>query len=180
MVVGAWAFTALYVSADDRTDVLAVADVVPRFEVVERSDLRVVRLSTDSDFDSVEAGRLDDIVGRTAAVDLVPGSLLVEDQLLPAGERLLQADEAVIGVLLGPGEGPTGILRRGSAVLVVVRPPAGVQGDPMLVQGWVFDASGEAVSARERPLEVVVPRSDAGALSAAAADRRVSIVALAE
>ena len=180
MVLGAWIFTALYLSAGDRTEVLAVADRVPRLEVIQRSDLRVVRLPGDSEVDSVAADRLDEILGRSAAVELVPGSLLVEGQLLSAGSQLLGADEAVIGVLLGPGEGPAGLLRRGTPVLVVVRPPAGSPGDPAAVEGWVFDASGEGLNARERPLEVAVPQSEAQQLSAAAADRRVSIVALAE
>jgi hypothetical protein len=64
--------------------------------------------------------------------------------------------------------------------LVVVRPPAGSQGDPVEIEGWVFDASGEALNTRERPVELAVPRDQAGLISAAAADQRVSIVALAE
>jgi hypothetical protein len=44
----------------------------------------------------------------------------------------------------------------------------------------VFDASGEPVNTRERPIELAVPRDQAALISAAAADRRVTIVALAE
>ena len=83
-------------------------------------------------------------------------------------------------MLLGPGDSPVRSLRRGAPVLVVVRPPTGSQGDPEEIEGWVFDASGEPVNTRERPIELAVPRDQAAVISAAAADRRVTIVALAE
>lgn len=178
-VLGAWLFTALYLSAGDRADVVVMARDVDRLEVIGRSDLRVVRLSQDADVDWVDAARIDEFVGRVAGVDLVAGSLLSPGQVLPAGSELLDDGEAVIGVLVGPGDSPTRSLRRGAPVLVVVRPPAGSEAEPVEVEGWVFDASGEALNTRERPLELVVPRARAGLISAAAADRRVSVVALA-
>lgn len=178
-VVGAWLFTALYLSAGDRVEVLALADDVGRFEVVERTDLRVVRLGGDAEVEWVTADRVDDVVGRVARVDLVSGGLLAEAQLLPAGAPLLADDEAVVGVLLGPAEGPTGVLRRGVPVLVVVRAAAGSGEDPDSVVGRVFATSAAAADGRERPVEIIVPRAEAEAVSAAAADRRVSVVALA-
>lgn len=179
-VLGAWVFAALYLSAGDRNDVLVLSHDVGRLEVIERSDLRVVRMSNDSDVESIDAGRMDDFVGRIAGVELVAGSLLAEGQVLPAGRDLLSADEAVVGVLLGPGDSPVRSLRRGTPVLVVVRPPAGSQADTEEIEGWVFDASGEPLNTRERPVELAVPRDKAGLISAAAADQRVTIVALAE
>ena len=173
-------FAALYLSAGDRTDVLVLAHDVGRLEVIDRSDLRVVRMSNDSDVESIEAARVDDFVGRVAGIDLVAGSLLAEGQVLPAGRDLLGASEAVVGVLLGPGDSPVRSLRRGTPVLVVVRPPAGSQRDTEEIEGWVFDASGEPLNTRERPVELAVPRDKAGLISAAAADQRVTIVALAE
>jgi hypothetical protein len=179
-VLGAWAFSALYLSAGHRTDVLVVSRNVGRLEVIDRSDLRVIRMSNDANVESIDAGRLNEFVGRVAAVDLVAGSLLAQGQVLPAGRKLLGAGEAVVGVLLGPGDSPVRSLRRGAPILVVVRPPAGSQGDPTEIEGWVFDASGEPLNTRERPVELAVPRAQAGLISAAAADKRVTIVALAE
>ncbi len=43
-VVGGWLFASLYLSADDRVEVLAVATDIGRFDVIERSDLRVVTI----------------------------------------------------------------------------------------------------------------------------------------
>ena len=179
-VLGAWIFAALYLSAGDRHEVVALSQTVDRLDVIERSDLRVVRISSDTDVSTVDAARIDEIVGRVAETDLVAGSLLSNDHLVPDGRQLLRSDEAVVGVLLGPGDSPTRVLRRGTPVLVVVRPAAGSQGETEQVEGWVYDTSGEALNTRERPIELAVPRDSAAAISAAAADRRVTVVALAE
>ena len=178
-VLGAWIFAAMYLSAGDQTDVLALAGDVDRFEVIERSDLRVARLSESSDIDSVPADRMDEFVGRVAGVDLVSGALLNEAQVLTAGEELVADGEAVVGVLVGPADAPQGSLRRGTPVTVVVRPVSGSTEAPTEIGGWVWDASAEVSSTREVAVEVVVPAGQSGLVSAAAADRRVSIVVLA-
>jgi len=171
-------FAALYLSADDTSQVLVVADGVERFDVIERSDLRAVSLPSDADVESVPASRLDEVVGRVAAADLVGGSLLADSQLVPVGERLVGTDEAVVGVLVGSGDAPTTGLVRGVGVSVVIRPSAGSSDDVVEVAGWVVDRAGEPAASGDRAVEVVVARSAAAAVSAAASDGRVSIVVL--
>jgi len=179
-LVGGWLFASLYLGADDRREVLVVAEGVGRFETIQRSDLRVVRLPTDAAVESVAASRLDEVVGRVAAADLVAGSLLADGALLGSDERLVGADEAVVGLLLGPGDAPLAGVRRGAEVLVVVRPPVGGAGDAVEVTGWVVDVSGAATSSGDTPVEVVVGRSDSALVSAAAADGRATLVVLGE
>lgn len=173
-------FAALYLSAGTRSDVLAVARDVGRLEVIDRSDLRVTRISQDSDVESINADRVDEFVGRVAGVDLRAGSLLTQSHVLPTGQKLLGTGEAVVGLLLGPGDSPVRSLRRGTPVLVVVRAAAGSDGEPTEIEGWVYDASAKPLNTRERPVELAVPRGQAGLISAAAADQRVTLVALAE
>ena len=177
-LVGAWLFSSLYLSAGDRREVLVMADGVARFATIERSDLRVVRVSGDAQVQSVAATRMDEVVGRVAATDLSAGSLLAEGQLLDSGERLVKADEAVIGVLVGPGDAPVTTVERGADVSLVVRPPAGAVGEVSEVAGWVAGVSGTVSSNGDRPIDVVVPRRNAAAVSAAAAERRVTLVVL--
>lgn len=178
-IVGAWLFASLYLSADDRRDVLALANPVERFDVVERADLRVVRLPPDSDLAWVPATRLDEVAGRVAATDLTAGSLLAEGQLVDPGERLVLESEAVVGVLVGPGDAPSTGLVRGAAVSVVVRPAAGTAGasvEIVEIAGWVAEVSSATSSSGDRPVAVVVASGEAAMVSAAAADRRVTLV----
>ena len=178
-LIGAWISASLYVSAGHRTEVLVLANAVHRFDTITRADLHTIRISSDSEAASVKATRLDEFVGRVASSDLIAGSLLVEGELLPLGQKLLGTDEALVGVLLGPGDGHLG-LRRGSPIMVVIRPVAGDTAAPVQVKGWVFDASAEAITSRERPVELAIPLKQAALVSAAAADKRVTILALAE
>ena len=178
-LVGAWIFAALYVSADDRADVLVMAENVDRLDVIERSDLRAVQLSENREIASIAASRIDEFVGRVAGVDLIEGSLIAPGQLLPADASVLAGDEAVVGLLMSPGDSPQGSLHRGVPILVVIRPTPGTGSTTEEIDGWVLEASGEAADARDRPVEVVVARTEASAVSAAAAEGRVSIVVLA-
>lgn len=178
-VLGAWIFAALYLSAGDKVDVVVIANDVERMQVIEQSDLRVARLSESTDVDMVDGTRLDEFVGRVAAVDLVGGSVLNEAQVLPPNEPLIGDGEAVVGVLVGPSDAPQESLRRGTPLLVVVRPPPTSEQGPTELDGWVWDVSGQESSAGETAVEVVVPADRAAQVSAAAADRRVSIVVLA-
>ena len=178
-VLGAWIFAAMYLSAGDQHDVLVMADDVARYEVIERSDLRVARVSESPDIETVAADRLDEFVGRVAGVDLVSGSLLNDGQVLTNGEELIGAGEAVVGVLVGPADAPQDSLRRGIPVTVVVRPTTGSSEPPTEITGRVWSASSESSSTGDVAVEVVVPAEESGLVSAAAADRRVSIVVLA-
>jgi hypothetical protein len=178
-VLGSWLFASMYLSAGNRVDVLVVANPVSRFAAIQRSDLRVARVSSNTDVSSVNASRLDEIVGRVAGTDLVAGSVLVDTQLLPSGQKLVDKTEAIVGVLLGPGDAQLR-LTRGTPVVIVIRPPTGVTTAPIEVSGWVFGSGGEALSSRERPIELVVPRDKAAIVSAGSADKRVTVVALAE
>jgi SAF domain len=179
MLVGSWVAAAIYMSAGNRNEVLVVANKVDRLHPIQRTDLRVVRISADTDAASVGAARIEEFIGRVASSDLAPGSLLAEAQLLPAGAKLLADSEAVVGLLLGPGDAQMN-LKRGTSIVLVVRPAAGQTTPPVEVTGWVFNSSAEALSSRDRPIELAVPRDRAALVSAASADKRVTIVALGE
>jgi SAF domain len=179
-LLGCWTFASMYLSAGHRTNALVLARTVPRFEIIKRDDLRTVKISADTEAANIAASRMNEIIGRTAADDLSAGSLLAEGQLLPAGNQLLKPDDAVVGVLLAGGDTQVGV-RKGSKVVLVVRTPQATgSATTSEVTGWVYSAATESTSGRERAVEVVVPRSQAAAVSAAGADKRVTIVMLAE
>jgi hypothetical protein len=148
-VGSALAFALLWLDAGDREPVLALANTVPAGQVIEAGDLTVVRVSADPQLRLVGSGDRDEVIGQTAAVDLLAGSLLTEGQLGDHSE-LIDAGEAVVGVTLPRGEVPIGTLGVGDRVLVV-RTAASIAQEgraSLLTSGRVFavdeldDASG--------------------------------------
>ncbi len=180
VVAGAWIAAALVTSAGSRTDVVVLADDVGRYETIERSDLRVASIALEPGIDTVAAGDIDDIVGRAAGTELSAGSVLSPQELVPTGQRLVADGEAIVGARLAPGDAPLRDLVRGAAVLVVVRPQAGSAGEIQSVEGWLLDLGEADATTGERSASLVVPRGDADDVAAAAAEKRISIVALEE
>jgi hypothetical protein len=189
VVLGGWGFASLWLAAGDRVEVVALADDIEAYGTIERGDLRIVRVAAPDGVDVVAAVDADDVVGRVAATDLPERSLLVEADMFAAGEALVGAHEAVVGVQVAPGAAPVD-LARGRAVLAVVRPTAtargsaGEDGAARSVEGWVLRAqsleSGVGTSTGGQSVSVVVPRREATEVADAAADDRLSLVALEE
>jgi hypothetical protein len=188
VVVGGWGFASLWLAAGDRVEVLALANDVGAYEQIDRDDLATVRVAEADGVEVVPAGEIDDVVGRTVRADVPARSLLVESDLFAEDERLVSDGEAVVGASMPEGTVPVE-LARGREVMVVVRPTEsargseGSAGSPRSVDGWVLTADEvEAVGggAAGVAVSVVVPRDEATEVADAAADGRLSIVALEE
>jgi hypothetical protein len=179
-LLGGWVFASLYVSAGERVEVLVVARDVDRFAEVQRDDLRTTRVAADPGVDTVDAGDVDDIVGRVAATDLVEGSLLSPNQVLDSGERRVGENEAIVGAELGPGDAPQGALVGGVDVYVVVRPSetATQEQEALRVPGWILEVGEPDENTDARAVELVVPATESAAVTAAAAEDRLSLVVL--
>ncbi|GIJ08395.1 SAF domain-containing protein [Micromonospora andamanensis] len=96
---------------------LAVARPVPAGAVISDVDLRVVRVANPSGLALVEADRRDEVVGRTAAVPLSIGGLVVSTQVGPPAWP--PAGQALIAVQVGAGRAPAGI-SAGTTVVILV------------------------------------------------------------
>jgi hypothetical protein len=180
MVISGWLGAVVFLSAGSRHEVLAVDGQVERFTELTRDNLRTVRVAADEDVPTVDADRLDEIVGRTTSMQVAPGSLLSEHQLLDDGERAVGPGEAVVGALLAQADSP-GDLPRGAAVRVILRNEAAAATPARTLEGWVLDVE-EADEAQAgitgRWVSLVVGDADAGPVSAAAAENRVTVVVL--
>ena len=180
VALGALLFLALYTSIDRRQSVLGVARPVAAGQVITAADLRDVRISSAAGVRPLAASQRASVVGKTAAVPLVPGSLLVDSQL--GASSGLQPNQAVVGVALKPGQAPPG-LRSGTRVQVVdSAKSSGIEQARAVVL-----TSSAIVSAVERAedsssgttvVSLTVPVSDAPAISASAMDGRLSLVVL--
>lgn len=130
---------------------LAVARPVPAGAVIGDADVRVVRVANPSGLALIGADRRAEVVGRTAAVPLAVGSLVVSSQVGPPSWP--PVGQAVIAVAVKAGRAPAG-LAAGARVVVLVAPAAGAD------QAGVSPPAGPAAGAR-RVIASVVSIADA-------------------
>ncbi|MGW0778424.1 SAF domain-containing protein [Streptomyces sp. NPDC002835] len=100
-----------------RVQVLAVAREVPAGEVIEDADVSVVAVSLDPVVSSLKASDRAEVVGRRAAVPLLPGALVSAGQV--TDRPLIEAGEQLVGIGLKPSQLPASPLAPGTGVLVV-------------------------------------------------------------
>ena len=114
---------------------LAVAHLVPVGVTVTASDLGTVSIAPVAGLDAMPLQDAGQVIGRRAAEELEPGSLLVPAELAP--QRGLPAGVALIGTSLAVDQAPAD-LAAGSAVLVVLSGTTGVS------SGLATDAASAA------------------------------------
>lgn len=110
------AFMTISLRLSSTVAVLAVNRAVPVGHVLEESDLRVANISSDGGISPIVASDEASILGRPAAVALVPGSLLTRGEV--GSPAVLSPGEVVIGAGLKPGQFPPA-LAAGDRVAVI-------------------------------------------------------------
>lgn len=177
MVVSVVAFVGLQMAAGDRKPVLAVARPVEAGAVITDADLTVAQLATDPALSPVPLSARATVVGRTAAVDLRPGSLLTESSV--GASAAVDAGEALVGVEVPAAAAPVGAVRAGDRVRLIEVAKAG-DGRPaapgnVMTEGRVLRV-GAASSSSTTQLAVVVPADAAPAVTSASVGQRLALV----
>ncbi|MFG3702049.1 SAF domain-containing protein [Micromonospora sp. NPDC047620] len=99
---------------------LAVARPVEVGRQISADDLVPVQVAGGQGLSPVPAGRLDEVLGKRAAVSLTPGTLLTMAQL--TDDPLLGPGQQQLALGLGPAEVPARELHPGDKVLLVSTP----------------------------------------------------------
>ena len=161
-----------------REEVLVVAQPVAAGQVLTAADLRAVKVSTGSGLAVVAVGAEGSVVGRRAAVALLPGSLLSAAEVGSAPPVGAGSDVVALG--LKPGAYPPG-LAPGDRVEVVPVPSSGsatgsvTAGSP--VDATVLAVEGAPVgSGAPTVVSLAVAARDAGEVAALAAAGQASVV----
>jgi hypothetical protein len=185
LVVGCSAVSASLVFASgDTTAVLTVVRAVPAGQALAAADLATAEIS-GSGLTAVAATSRDKVLGLTAAVDLVPGSLLTDGML--TREPVPGPGQAVVGLSLKPGLLPEAELRAGTAVMLVRLPaPTGTpsSADAERVGSEVLVPRARVLSETSDPttggrlVSLLVERSVAAVVSRAAAAGTVALVVI--
>ena len=116
-VLGAVAGVLAVGQLDRRAAAVAVARTVPYGQTVTAEDLRPAQLPPDTDLATIGWERVDEVVGQTAATDLLAGQLVTQDAV--TSDRLPGPGQAVVGVAVEPGHRPALALVPRDHVLVV-------------------------------------------------------------
>lgn len=180
VIGGALVFAAVATSVAGRQSVLAVARAVPAGQVVGEADLVEVDMASDGGLRAIASADRGTVVGQTAALDLIEGTLVTRDHL-GAGSGPGQG-KAVIGLALQPGQVPSSELAPGDRVDVLdtgTTPASGQRTEPRVLAGARVSevervetgaATGDVV------VSLVVDDVQAPDIAAAAADDRVILV----
>ncbi|WP_328863275.1 SAF domain-containing protein [Streptomyces sp. NBC_00306] len=175
----------------ERMPVLAVTQSVAAGDVIDESDLTDASVSLDPALKPFPAGERDKVVGKRAAVALVPGALLSRGQV--TDRSLVQDGEQLVGIGLKPDRLPATRLSAGDRVLVVYTPADGAadrsSADPGPdADGGTAPQAPTAVSARvvrvgepqqatgDVVVDVAVPQAQGPGLAAQAATGRIALV----
>ena len=156
-------------STTPRSVLVAAADLTPG-AVVGEGDVRIVEVSGDTTFSSVDAADRPALVGKRVRVP-VPADAVLHAGMFTSG-AVVADGEVVVGAALAPGEVPVATLRPGDVVEVL---DIGDSGAGAVARAVVFDVrplatqGGQFVSLR-------VPAADGAAVAEAAAGGRLRLL----
>ncbi len=180
---------ALFLRVGGRVAVLAVDRDVPVGQVVTAQDLTTARISFDPSLHALSPRLRDQVVGRIAAVELKPGSLLTREELTT--QTVPGAGQVVIGVSLKPGQAPADPLRPGDPVEVLATSggntvtsgssksiPANASVLVPVAQVFSERLNQSGGSAGDVVVSLVVPQQQAAHLAQANAAGQVALVLL--
>ncbi len=179
---------ALVLRSNDKTTVLTMARAVPAGHVMTASDLSTADIS-GTGLTAIAAASAGTVTGKTAAVDLLPGTLLASGML--TRDRVPGPDQAVVGLALKPGQLPQAELTPGTRVMVIRVPTAAAQqlpageanagssgSDVLVPEATVLSVDDDPASAG-RLVSLVVAKDVAAALARAGATGAVSLAVIA-
>ncbi|MGP4001708.1 SAF domain-containing protein [Streptomyces sp. 8N706] len=117
---GGAAGAVLFLESGERTQVVTVVRPVPVGQRVSEQDLGKASVALDPAVKAVQASDMDNVVGKRAAVELTPGSLLSTSQV--TDKSLIEAGESLVPVGLKPEQVPATTLSPGQKVQIVAVP----------------------------------------------------------
>ncbi len=186
VVLGGLLGAYLYSAAGDRVPVIAVASAVAFGEQVEASDLVEVGVGQDPGLQPIPYADVDQVIGMTAATDLVPGSLLTMGALTQG--PIPGPGEELVPIPLEVSRLPaTGLRPRDEVLLVATdggQVPAAQPGEDEPTSAAAQPLSGlvlrvgAATPAGVLVIDVLVDSGDGADLARLAADGRIALVVI--
>lgn len=174
----------LVTRAGDKVSVLSVGTPISKGHVIERADLVSVAVSGIAGAVPVEA--TNDVIGKTATVDLVKGQVLTEEMVTTIPTPA--TGQSTVGLALDPTRVPSSGLAAGDIVDVIAVPNRETGGggratlnNPTVLAraATVYAVQGLATDGGKVLLTVVVDTREAGPVAAYSTSDRVAVVEVA-
>lgn len=176
VVVCATGGAAAFARGDDTDPVLALTKPVSAGDTIDADDLREVRWTPTTGVSAVSVTERSKVVGKRAASDLWPGTLVTLEQVTDG--PVLQPGQVTVGVSLGPEQMPVRALTSGQRIALVSTPPKG--GDaavtPPQIEATVVAVGRRDDRSNRTVIEVAVSAADGGLLAARAYTERLAVV----
>jgi SAF domain len=181
LLIAGGALTAGYVAQriGATHDYLGVGRPVGKGSEITAADLVTIRVNDAIGLRPIPAGQLADVVGKRAAVTLVPGTLLTPEQL--TDNPVPAPGNQVLGLALSEARMPKDRLSVGASVLLVVTPKKNLTVDPgapsdlvppRTIVGTVVDVN-PSTRQGDTIVNVEVSNADAPTVAAMHADERI-------
>ena len=169
-----------YTSAGSKVPVVTVIREIPKGHVVTAADLSTVDVA--GGVVAVAGDHLNSVLGETATVDLLPGTLL-QRSMVTAGPSL-PAGMAQIGVEVTGGQIPADGLAPGDTVEVLALPAKGATATAaaattLVPKATVFSTRPDPSSTAGTLVTLTVPADAAAGIAAASGNNLVALVQVA-
>lgn len=158
---------------DQRVQVLAAGDTIRAGEVITKEDLMSASVSSDLRT-LIRADQIDQVVGRTARVEVFKGQLLDTSQI--ATTPMPGGDKQVVGISVASGRFPAGGLGSGDVVNVVDVGTQSVSVDDAQVLKAVPSSGTDNDWTSGAVISLIVDKKDAAKLASASANGTIAVV----
>jgi hypothetical protein len=173
----------LVITAGVTRPYLAVTHKVPYGASIQPGDLTVVDVNPAAGLHPIPAGQREQVIGKHAAADLFPGTLLTPDEV--TNVAIPAPGQQVVGIELKPSQVPARALKPGDAVILVVVAPSSLAGvpdaqasataRPVSINATVAGTAPQETNGNVR-VDVAVSQSDGPNVAAMAAAGRIVLV----
>jgi hypothetical protein len=181
LLIAGGALTAGYVAQRIGTtqDFLGIARAVGKGAEITVADLTTIRVNDAVGLKPIPVSRLRSVVGKRAAMSLVPGTLLTQEQLTDG--TVPAPGNQLVGLALAENRMPASRLRIGDPVILVITPKKNLSGPeaqqaelvpPRTIVGTVVDVK-PSVKQGDTIVNVEVATADAPTIAAMHADDRI-------
>ncbi|MFJ8313352.1 MULTISPECIES: SAF domain-containing protein [unclassified Streptomyces] len=167
-----------------RTPVLVMARDVSAGTVIQDADLAEASVALDPALKAIGTGQRAQVVGKRAAVELLPGALLAPGQV--TSRTLVRQDEQLVGLNLKPGQLPDSPLKPEDQVQVVFTGDSGAtaagkngkpgqDSGPVTVEARIVRVGTKQDSTGQQVIDVAVKSAGGPRLAAQAAAGNVAL-----